>query len=53
MLITGILAFGFGTFSIVILRLPYQWFGFIGGALLIWMFFNIDRFNKTQEQLKS
>jgi hypothetical protein len=49
MLIAGILAMGFGTYNIIFLGLPNQWFGFIGGAFLVWMFFNIDRIYKTNE----
>lgn len=43
MLITGILSFIFGTYNIVFLNLPNQWFGFISGVFLIWLFFNIDK----------
>jgi hypothetical protein len=53
MLIAGFLAMGFGTYNIIFLGLPNQWFGFISGAFLIWMFFNVDKFyeiNKTKEQ---
>jgi len=37
MLIAGILAFGMGTYNIIFLGLPNQWFGFIGGGFLFWI----------------
>lgn len=43
MLFTGFLSFVFGTYNIVFLNLPNQWFGFISGAFLVWLFFNIDK----------
>jgi len=48
-LILGILAFGTGAYNIIFARLPLQWFGFISGAFLIWLFFNIDRFRKKSK----
>jgi len=45
MLAVGVLAFGFGTYNIIT-GLPNQWFGFISGAFLIWVYFNIDKINK-------
>jgi len=48
MLIIGIAAFAFETYNIVFLKLPNQWFGFISGAFLIWLFFNIDTFIKKE-----
>jgi hypothetical protein len=52
MLIIGILAFGFGTYNIVVIGMPLQWFGFISGAFLIWLFFNIDKINTTKPLTK-
>jgi hypothetical protein len=49
MLIIGLLGFGFGAYNIIFIRLPYQWFGFISGAYLVWLFFNIDKVYKNQE----
>lgn len=46
MLIVGILAFGFGAFNIVSSGMPDQWFGFISGGFLIWLYFNIDKIYK-------
>ena len=49
MLIVGIAAFSFGTYNIVYLKISNQWFGFISGAFLIWLFFNIDKFIKKDK----
>ncbi|MBG0765407.1 MAG: hypothetical protein H0S78_11140 [Tissierellales bacterium] len=49
MLVIGITAFIFGAYNIVVLKIPNQWFGFISGAFLIWLFFNIDNFIKKDE----
>ena len=43
MLLIGILSFALGAYNIIFLSLPNQWFGFISGAFLIWLFFNIDK----------
>ena len=48
-LIIGILAFISGIFNIVYAGLPNQWFGFISGAFLIWLFFNLDKIYKNSE----
>lgn len=50
MLIIGILAFGFGAFNIILSGLPNQWFGFISGGFLIWIFFNIDKIVQKEKQ---
>jgi len=47
-LIIGIAAFSFGAYNIVFMKLSNQWFGFISGAFLIWLFFNIDNFIKKE-----
>jgi hypothetical protein len=49
MLIAGILGMGFGTYNIIFLGLPNQWFGFICGAYLLWLFFNIDKVYKPDK----
>ena len=43
-LIVGIITFSFGVYNIIFLKLSNQWFGFISGAFLIWLFFNIEKF---------
>lgn len=51
MLIVGALAFITGAYNIIFVKIPYQWFGFIAGTFLIWLFFNIDKFlNKNLER---
>ena len=44
MLIVGILAFTTCFYNIIFAGLSNQWFGFISGAFLIWLFFSIDKF---------
>jgi hypothetical protein len=52
MLIVGALAFFIGAYNIIFVKIPHQWFGFMSGAFLIWLFFNIDTFlNKKSEPL--
>lgn len=50
MLVIGILAFGFGVFNIILSGIPNQWFGFISGSFLIWLYFNIDIFYQKERQ---
>lgn len=50
MLVIGILAFGFGTFNIILSGLPNQWFGFFSGGFLIWLYFNIDKIVQKERQ---
>ena len=49
MLLVGAFAFIIGTYNIIFLGLPNQWFGFISGAFLIWTYFNIDKISKTKK----
>jgi len=46
MLIIGILAFASGCYNIIFEGSTIVWFGFISGAFLIWLFFNIEKFMK-------
>jgi len=46
MLIVGFLAFSSSVYNIIYEHLPYQWFGLVSGALLIWIFFNINKLIK-------
>ena len=50
MLFVGILAFSFGAYNIVFTGFPNQWFGFISGGYLIWLYFNIDKFVKKEDK---
>lgn len=53
MILIGILAFGFGAYNIIFSGLPNQWFGFISGGFLIWMYFNLDKiYQKDIEKQK-
>jgi len=52
LLITGILSFVSCGYNIIFLNLPYQWFGFIAGALLIWIFFNINSVLKISKGIE-
>jgi hypothetical protein len=47
-LIIGILAFVSGCYNIIFDGKTIIWFGFISGAFLIWLFFNIDKFIKEK-----
>ena len=49
MLILGILAFTTCGYNIVFAGLANQWFGFISGAFLIWLFFMLDKFVTKSE----
>ena len=50
MLIIGILAFTTCGYNIIFAGLSNQWFGFLSGAFLIWLFFMIDKFiGKSKE----
>ena len=44
MLIVGVVGFIYSCYNIIFVGLSNQWFGFIAGAFLIWLFFNIDKF---------
>jgi len=40
-----------GTYNILYVGLPNQWFCFIGGAFLIWLFFNIHKLIKEDSKI--